>query len=195
MALSREALFHRLDQRLADSTIGEAQDRAIWDECGATRAVLVIDLAGFTRITRARGILHFLTVYRRATALAVPCFEAHGGRCVKREADNLIASFPDVRRAIDSAREIVSRSLVLDATLAEDDRVRPCIGIGYGKILELEDDLFGDEVNVAFKLGEDVACAREILVTDAAHEAVGDLACDERAISLGGLDVRYWILK
>ncbi len=195
MALSREALFHRLDQRLADTTIADAQDRAIWEECGAVRAVLVIDLAGFTRITRARGILHFLTVYRRATALAVPCFEAHGGRCVKREADNLIASFPDPKRAVDSAREIVSRSFTLDATLAEDERVRPCIGIGFGRILELEDDVFGDEVNVAFKLGEDVACAREILITEAVHDAVGDLACDERTISLGGLDVRYWVLK
>lgn len=157
-----------LDRRIEDPSIASAQDEEIWRACGEDRALLVVDLSGFTRLTKTRGILHFLTVYRRATSVAFPVFDRHRGRCVKREADNLIYSFERVRDALGAARDLVSETRALDATLDEDERVFVCIGIGWGRILELADDVFGDEVNVAFKLGEDVARPREILLSDAA---------------------------
>ena len=53
--------------------------------------------------------------------------------------------------------------MALDATLrrfnrktAEDERFRFSYGIGYGDVIELEGDVFGLEVNVASKLGEDL---------------------------------------
>jgi class 3 adenylate cyclase len=47
------------------------------------------------------------------------------------------------------------------------------VGIGYGEILDLDAmNCFGDEVNMAFKLGEDVARGLEILVTMPAWRAV-----------------------
>ena len=49
------------------------------------------------------------------------------------------------------------------------------IGVGYGRILLVgDDDAYGDEMNVACKLGEDLAEQGEILLTAAAHEALGD---------------------
>lgn len=193
MPLSREELFALLDRRLVDPSLAARQDAEIWAAAGASRAVLVMDLSGFTRISQARGILHFLGVYRRAIGLVVPAVVGHGGRVVKREADNVIASFGDVGAALDAARAAVAASARLDAELAEDERVYPCFGLGYGRILELSDDVYGDEVNLAFKLGEDVARRREILASAAAMTRLAaegrEVAGTTDRIELGGVPV------
>lgn len=46
------------------------------------------------------------------------------------------------------------------------------IGIGYGPILLAAEDFFGDEVNQASKLGEDIAGHGEVLLTGAARKAL-----------------------
>jgi class 3 adenylate cyclase len=194
MPLSRDELFALLDHRVADPSLAAAQDREIWEKCGAARAILVVDLSGFTRLTKKRGILHFLTVYRRAVRLAEPILAR--ARSIKREADNLIYTFENATDALRAAHELVLRSAALDQELDEDGRVLPCIGLGFGKILELEDDVFGDEVNLAFKLGEDVAAAREVLLTEGFVEQLGregtTVESGPRTIELGGVDVRYF---
>jgi len=70
-----------------------------------------------------------------------------------------MATFPSVSNALSAAAEM---------TKAPIGEVNLCVGIGYGRILQLDDDLFGDEVNVAYKLGEDVAGPGEVLVSEAA---------------------------
>jgi class 3 adenylate cyclase len=50
-------------------------------------------------------------------------------------------------------------------------------GLGFGRVLRIGDaDVFGEEVNAAYILGEDTACAYEILVTKAARDAAGNSA-------------------
>lgn len=198
-SLSREELFQLLERRIEDPSSTAAVEAEVWSRCGAERAIFVSDLSGFTRLTRKRGILHFLTVYRRATRIGMPLLENRGGRCVKREADNLIYSFHRVSDAVAAAREMVAATSALDATLPEDERVYPCIGIGFGRVIELTDDVFGDEVNVAFKLGEDVANKREILLSEGAlaqlREEGGNIEFDERSDDLGGVPVKYYVLR
>ena len=54
-----------------------------------------------------------------------------------------------------------------------DQDIHGSIGIGYGPTLLLDDaELFGHEVNLASKLGEDLACGDEIVLTPAAAEAL-----------------------
>jgi class 3 adenylate cyclase len=197
MPLSRDELFALLDRRLSadDPAFAATQDREIWERCGASRAILVVDLSGFTRLTKKHGILHFLAVYRRAVRLAEPILAR--GRSIKREADNLIYTFESAIDAHRAAHELVVASAALDSELEQDGRVLPCIGIGFGRILELADDVFGDEVNLAFKLGEDVAAAREVLLTERfveqlAREGV-TIESEARAVDLGGVDVRYFV--
>ena len=51
-----------------------------------------------------------------------------------------------------------------------------CVGIGYGHMLRVgQRDVFGQEVNAASKLGEDIAKAGQILITDAVRAEVGEL--------------------
>lgn len=197
--LSRAQLAERLDQRNSHPEQAEAIDAALWQECGADRALLVLDLSGFTRLTRKLGILHFLSVYRRASRLVLPIIEVHGGRMVKSEADNVIGSFRTASDALRAAVDMQQRSEQLNQQLADDHQVRLCIALGAGRILELADDVFGDEVNVTFKLGEDVARAGEILLTDSAWRALGEgataVSAESRDIELGGVQIRYWSMR
>ena len=69
------------------------------------------------------------------------------------------------------------------------------MGIGYGRILNIADhDLFGDEVNLASKLGEDIAGMGEILLTSAARAEIDDEAIQtpERTISVSGISLTYY---
>ncbi len=53
----------------------------------------------------------------------------------------------------------------------DEEDVLLCVGLGYGQVLRIGDaDVFGREVNAASKLGEDIAKAGEILVTNAVVE-------------------------
>jgi class 3 adenylate cyclase len=53
----------------------------------------------------------------------------------------------------------------------------------------------GDEVNLASKLGEDVAGADEILLTPAARAELPDAACSERHGKVGEIDVTYYVFE
>lgn len=199
MTMSREELYQRLDLRLADPSIAAEQDAEIWREIGRDRAIFVLDLSGFTRLTRSRGILHFLSVYRRAVGFILPILKGEGGRVVKREADNVIAVFDSAAHSLVAARSIVEKSATFDTTIEEDARVYPCIGLGYGRILELTDDVFGDEVNLTFKLAEDIAEKREILITSAALEALArdgvSPGVEPREVELGRVPTKYFRVK
>jgi class 3 adenylate cyclase len=50
--------------------------------------------------------------------------------------------------------------------------VRFSYGIGWGDVIDLEADVFGLEVNLASKLGEDLARPGEVLLTAAAAQAL-----------------------
>src|SRR5262249_44979441 len=151
----RDDLYRLLDQRNREAARVAEIDARLWADCGVERAVLVTDLTGFTRITKQAGILHFLAQFRRVVCTAQPLFRAAGASFWKMEADDLMAAFATVEVALGVARE-----------LAQTDfgEVAVCAGVAWGRILQFEDDLFGDAVNVAYKLGEDVAEAGEVLV-------------------------------
>jgi class 3 adenylate cyclase len=53
-----------------------------------------------------------------------------------------------------------------------NERVRFSYGIGHGKLLDLDGDLFGLEVNLASKLGEDLARPGEVLLTPSATQGL-----------------------
>jgi adenylate cyclase len=194
--LSRARLYELLDERIRDPSVAKDQEREIWERCGADRAIVVIDLSGFTRVTRTRGILTFLTVYRRATRILLPLIAERGGRVVKCEADNVLASFQTAKGAVAASLGIVEAAAATSEGLPEDERVKPCVAVGFGRVLELEDDFFGDEVNVTFKLGEDVTRSGEVLRTEGAWDRLrleGERAGgDPLEIALGGVVVRYF---
>lgn len=136
------------------------------------QAIVFTDTADFTTRTARDGILHFLMVFERATTAARKVIEQTGGEVVKVEGDSLLLRYdhPD-----DACRGVAE----LDALLASMNKGRPdneqvhfSYGVGYGDVLDLDDDMFGLEVNLASKLGEDVAEPGEALLTPSAAAAL-----------------------
>ena len=137
------------------------------------RAIVFTDTADFTLRTAQDGILHFLMVFEQVAEEAAGIVRRTGGDLVKAEGDSLLIRYPDVDLACRGVAE-------LEAALARLNRGRPAneqlhfsYGIGYGDVLDLDEDMFGLEVNIASKLGEDLAEPGEALLTPSAAAAAG----------------------
>jgi adenylate cyclase len=194
---SRENLDQILEAMIERPEEQEALAARIEAEFGEDRAVLSLDMSGFSRTTQLRGITAFLLMIHQMKLLARPAIEAAGGILVKSEADNLHCLFPDVPEAVAGARQIMNRLDTVNLLLPEDRRLYASIGIGYGRILNVdEEDMFGDEVNLASKLGEDIAQQGMILLTAAARaraDAAG-IETREETASISGLSFSYYAL-
>ena len=117
---------------------------------------------------------------------------------LKAEADNLFCLFDKVADAVRASQKITRHLSTANRLLPEDHRLYVSIGIGYGRILNIEDrDLFGDEVNLASKLGEDVAQLGDILLTGAAYAQAHEtgIECREQVISISGLELPYYAVQ
>ena len=57
-------------------------DDELWRRFGQTRAVLVLDMCGFSRLTMRYGITHFLAMIRRLGTIVRPIVATSGGRIV-----------------------------------------------------------------------------------------------------------------
>lgn len=136
----------------------------IWEWYGVNRAVLVVDLCGFSRRAKdAVGILEFLAVIRRMQAAALPIIWSHDGEVVKMEADNCFAVFERPENAVRAAKALVQASKHIQQL--EGIELQMCCGLEWGEILyQKDEDFFGAPVNVASRLGEDIADEDQILI-------------------------------
>ncbi len=171
----------------------------LWNDYGAERVVFVLDMAGFSLLTRKYGIIHYLSMVRRMQLIAEPIVETYGGTLVKFEADNCFATFPDTLSAVHAS---IAMQLAFNASnlLTSDDfDVHISCGIDQGKILLVgSEDCFGDPVNRACKLGEDVAAAGEILITKSAIKTITselDFGLREVNISVSGLAIPAYAVE
>lgn len=169
------ALFELIDRRIAGGD-HEAIDREIWDRFGGDWTIMFTDLAGFSRQVAKFGIIHFLQTIHEQTRVLAPIVAQHGGTLVKTEADSMLILFPSPPAALRAALAMQAACVALSEHRAPEDKVLLCVGIGHGRVLKIgEGEVFGHEVNLASKLGEDTAKAHEILVTPAARAAIGDI--------------------
>ncbi|MBC8044002.1 MAG: adenylate/guanylate cyclase domain-containing protein [Rhizobacter sp.] len=155
----------------------------------STAAVLVCDSSGFTKKTRKYGIIHYLANLMQSYTLSFPIIAKHSGTLIKNEADNLIATFKTPKDAVGCAVDIQAAHRQRNAALTDAaNEFHVCMGIDYGKFLKLNDDVFGDAVNVAYKLGEDLAGREEILVSQSVHEKIKG---SHRVTDMGLMDVGH----
>jgi class 3 adenylate cyclase len=156
-------------------------DRHLAASFGRRMAVLVLDMCGFSRLTSRRGILFYLSMIVQMEDAARPAVANNGGVVVKQEADNLFALFHTPAEAVEAALDIFLAFRAVNSVMPDDRDIRGSIGIGYGDLLVIADDpdgggaiedVFGHEMNLASRLGEDLAAGAEILLTPAAFEAL-----------------------
>lgn len=144
-------------------------EAALWQEFGTVKAVFVMDLSGFSLLTQKYGIVHYLSMVKRMQLATLPVVEKHGGEVVKFEADNCFAMFPDVLPAVQAGLELNQTFDHLNRHTEPPFDIKVSIGIDYGPVLLIGGpDYFGDTVNCASKIGEDVARPGEIYITERA---------------------------
>jgi class 3 adenylate cyclase len=169
-------LLAKMAERNAHPGRAEEIDRALWAELGDRGAILASDCSGFTRITRTRGTPHFLSMIQKGTSISLPIIEQEGGILVKQEADNMLTTFATSSAALRAATRMVLALRAHNESVADlDSRVHYSFGMGFGGFLRFSQDIFGDEVNVASKLGEDTARNEAILLSKAATDQLDEL--------------------
>src|SRR6266498_5575029 len=203
--MATTSMSERFQQQLLRYSQTEVLDQrkeietALWTDYGAEYAVFVLDMSGFSLLTRKYGIVHYLSMVRRMQVTVEPIIDSFEGIVVKFEADNCFAVFPKPLAAI---RAAVAMQLALDASniiTSDDLDIHIACGIDYGKILIVEmEDCFGEAVNRACKLGEDIGIADDILVTKEAMDLVppdADIKCKPLELSVSGINIGAFAIE
>ncbi|MBI2363276.1 MAG: adenylate/guanylate cyclase domain-containing protein [Elusimicrobia bacterium] len=170
---SHDRLEGLLRKRLEPGADKAAIDRHIWDLFGSTWAVMFTDLSGFSRNVAHFGIIQFLQTIVESQRLFTPVLEEHDGFLLKTEGDSMLVIFRNPERALDCALAMQRTAAAYNEGRDPAEKVLLCVGLGYGRVLRIADeDVYGSEVNAASKLGEDMARAGEVLVTEAMRKAL-----------------------
>ena len=168
-------------------------ETALWETYGQEQAVFVLDMSGFSRLTRKYGIIHYLSMVRRMQLTTGPIVKSFDGYMIKYDADNCFALFPAPLNAINAAIAMQHAFDAANILTADDLDIRIGCGVDFGRILVIgSEDCFGDAVNRASKLGEDIAEAGDILVTKEAMQLVpaeAGVKAREISISISGIEI------
>lgn len=164
---------------------GQFSKAAFRDKYLVTRAILDLDMTGFTQMSIQEGQIESLLRIFDTQKVAIPVLEKHKAILTRAFADDLVALFEDVNHAFDAALQIHHAVARSNKARGIKSPTECCIGIGFGQVYAIGPNLAqGREMNLASKLGEDIARGGETLVTEQAHAALADRddICFERQI-------------
>lgn len=148
-------------------------ERELWRAYGERRAVFVLDMSGFSLLSQKFGVVHYLSMVHAMQKTARPILRRRGGLVIKFEADNCFAVFEQPAPALRAGIEINAAFEAANRHTPAEFDIRVSIGIDYGRLLIIGGaDLYGNVVNRACKLGEDLAGPGEILVTKEAWRRI-----------------------
>src|SRR4026208_2132581 len=107
----------------------------LWSNYGAEFAVFVLDMSGFSLLTRKYGIVHYLSMVRRMQLTTEPIVKSYGGEMLKYEADNCFAIFPDSLSAVNAAIAMQHAFAASNLLTADELDIHIACGIDFGKLL------------------------------------------------------------
>ncbi len=156
---------------LRDADAMESARQGIWEQFGVEGAVFISDMASFSSTSRKIGVCHFLKLIHRARQFIAPLIAQNNGLLLKCDADNCYAFFESTDDAIRASFDINAELFRHNDEFSLNEQIYLSVGIDYGRVLLIGDnEFFGDPVNTASKLGEDLAIKAETLVTKRALE-------------------------
>ena len=151
---------------LRDPAEMESAMQAIWERFGTEGAVFISDMASFSSTSRKIGVCHFLKLIHRARQIIAPLISDNNGLLLKCDADNCYAFFENPDDAIRASFDVNGELFRHNEDFGLGEQIYLSVGIDYGRVLLIGDmDFFGDPVNTASKLGEDLAIKAETLIT------------------------------
>lgn len=143
-------------------------------------AIVCADIAGYARMmgvdeagTHASFKAHRSAIY--------PIILNHGGRLVKNTGDGFLLEFASIVGAIEAAVEMQTVMAERNHHLPADRAMHFRMGVHMGDVITDEDEVFGEDVNIAVRL-ETVAPAGGIAVSDKAYVEAGK----RLSVTLGG---------
>lgn len=153
---------------------GSMSETEFWDKHGYKRAILALDMTDFTLRTMLDGEMQSLLRILDAQKVCAPVLQEFNAELIRFFADDIVALFTDPSEALDAALEVHRRIAVFnDSEFAAGNATECGIGIGFGNVLAIGPNLSqGSEMVQASKLGEDIARANEVLVTERAFQAL-----------------------
>lgn len=190
--------FDKLIAEFADEPDPDRAERirsSIWDRFGVDGTVFISDMASFSSTSRKLGVCHFLKMIHRARQIVAPVIEANNGILLKCDADNCYAFFESPDDAIKASFDVNAALFRANDEFGIGEQIYLSVGIDYGRLLLVGDvEFFGDPVNTASKLGEDLAVREEVLVTHRAIEqsafVIPELA--ERMVArISEIEIKY----
>jgi len=126
-------------------------------------AIVFTDIVGFTKLTakdqsKASGLL------KQQRGLFRPIVDSYNGTWVKEMGDGLLLIF-------DTVTDAVNCCIKLQETSKQIDDLDLRIGIHQGEILIEENDILGDDVNVAARI-EPFSAPGGIAISNKVHDAI-----------------------
>ena len=114
-------------------------------------AIVCADVAGYSRLMGAdeAGTHAAFKAHRSAM---YPIVLNHGGRLVKNTGDGFLLEFPSIVGAIEAAIEMQALMAERNNQLPADRVMQFRLGVHMGDVMADEDELFGDDVNIAVRL-------------------------------------------
>lgn len=176
------------------------EDNDVWERFGADIAPLVIDSVGFTRTTQSSGIVHFLTQLAQARRHTERVLLELDPISFSFHADNCFAFFDHANAAVEAAIQIRKAINAAAIPLSPEEHFGVSMGVGYGRLLKAggEDGYFGDEMNIASKLGEDIGSRDDIFLSHGAYSAMtmrDQFEFDELLGQVSGAEFQYYRLR
>ena len=133
------------------------------------KAVLVVEMFEQAEISRRDGVLSYISQVLRMKRICGSSVADWRGKTVRAVETKVVGQ---VFALFDNPADAVACALECTHDCHSEAFELQC-GIGYTDVLNLDAcNVFGDAVNFAFKLGEDVAGENEILVTENVVEAI-----------------------
>ena len=180
---------------LRDAGEMESVRQRIWEMFGAEGAVFISDMASFSSTSRKIGVCHFLKLIHRARQIIAPLIAKNNGLLLKCDADNCYAFFDNTDDAIRASFDINAELFRHNDEFGLAEQIYLSVGIDYGRVLLVGDvEFFGDPVNTASKLGEDLAIKAETLVTRRAleHASISLPETAERMVArISDIEIKY----
>ena len=177
-----------------DGEMAATRER-IWEQFGTEGAVFISDMASFSSTSRKVGVCHFLKMIHRARQIIAPLIAENNGLLIKCDADNCYAWFERVDDAIQASFDVNAALFEHNDEFGIAEQIYLSVGIDFGEVLLIGDvEFFGDPVNTASKLGEDLAVKAETLVTQRAIEHSNFVApetAEHMVARISDIEIRY----
>ena len=126
-------------------------------------AIVFTDIVGFTKLT-ANNQSKASSLLKKQRELFQPIIKSYNGKWIKEMGDGLLLTF-------DTVTDAVNCCINLQETSKQIDDLTLRIGIHQGEILVEENDIIGDDVNVAARI-EPFSAPGGIAISSKVHDAI-----------------------